>query len=280
MIPARPKPDIINHSEMVVMATQSALDRDTSLRITVYNSASNIVINVAGDYYSKTVNDFVPFQEQYPVASTRAAVVKTIQLSDGYLSTLRVSIGSGTARSGQCWCVCEIVKSAFVSFTILNGYVVSGSSISFPYNQLTNPFSGNGFPFYVQYADPAPGNPFTTSVPTNAIWLVDAFPFELVTNATAGNRNIVVAAQRSGFFAFQAASATSVPASSVYFFDFENRGGQVNTFTSGGIVYLFENMPSWLVAAGQQISINVFNIQIGDQLSSIAISGTEWIYPT
>jgi hypothetical protein len=162
--------------------------------------------------------------------NTRIPRVVTIPLAEGYLLSL-ASLAASAWTRGQTFVRATIVRGSGVSTqpsqVLFADYVTQAFGAAFPNGRVTSPVEGPGWLTVRSSAVPGAGLNPTLTVPTNARWRIQSVFTQLVTNATAGNRDVtlVLAVGATQVGAYPA--AVHIPASTTALIT----GGGISAYT-------------------------------------------------
>ena len=126
-----------------------------------------------------------------PLTDDRARNEFNIPLVESFLLSVSVS-PAGVMRGATCWVRILLVAGGgggtWFPQGIVCGYIVGGSTLTWPYPRFQNPVEGPGRLRVIVGTDPAPGFEILEAVPGGARWRLLALKATLVTSAVVGDR--------------------------------------------------------------------------------------------
>lgn len=251
-----------------------------TLKLTSWNTAGGVVVSIQGDIVTQG-GERIQYQERASLGSSAGAGVLSVQLPTGYLLSATVAALSGTIQRGQCWCVVTLVHGN-VETTILNGYLTSGASLTYPGAQLTEPVQGRGYIASLTVADPAPGANFSWTVsPTNVLYIVRSVFLELDTSAAVATRRMILTVSRLGPTVTSYYPSTSTQAANLtYQYKFTRRSIPLLNDTLGGVVRSYEDFGEVQLARFDKLGSLIANLDASDQVTGIVIEYEQFINPS
>jgi hypothetical protein len=263
----------------VQLVTQAYLDNSTSLVLTVYSSAA-VTVNVIGEYYNQRDSAIGDFSEVLIHPGDRSKKQVKVTLAAGYLMSCRVFLSTGTAGRGQCWCVCELQKyGTQFSQTILTGYALTGSSLSYPLTPITEPTQGKGANLIIQPGNPAAGTGLLYNVPLNVIYRLYAFSFNLTCGVGGGNRRVIITHQTATPDLITNSPGEYSQAAGAGIDYFFSERSYIHTNMIASFAFAFEEYkPDYLIATDQLV-VTAENLGVTDQLQNFTFAVEQWINP-
>ena len=168
---------------------------DDHLRLTSWNSLASVRITLSGRILDREGN-VVAFSEVHTPNTDRTAAAETWRRSPSWLLDLSVGVTGATPLRGQTFVRLDVVRGMggadIVLSTLLRGYVTSGQRLGWPGAPQEDPLDGQGALRSIGGTDPAANTEISETVPTGARWRVLAVSFQLVTDATAANREVSI----------------------------------------------------------------------------------------
>jgi len=250
---------------------------DDRVRLRVWNS-------VAGLTTGYTLRVLTPQNEIVVATQLLTPTTDRIEsdvfgaLPEGWLIGAGSGIAVGTVRRGQCFVLLELNRGGLVGsdqFTLISNYITSNGRPTFwPGGDLLAPCEGPGVLRAITGTDPAAGNEFSETVPTNACWRLIGLTATLVNDATVINRFLSLAVEVGGIIHCRASfdSATTAGQTTVCSW---GAGGD----PAGGVVGV-RSMPlqqPLVLTAGQVIRSVTGILQAGDNWSAPQFLVEEWI---
>jgi hypothetical protein len=201
-------------------------------------------------------------------------------LAEGFLLTL--SVDSGQAPAGACYVRVRLLRGAMpglypVSQTLVAGYVVRGSTLSWPYPRFVGPCEGPGRPRVIVGTDPFAGLEILEVVPAGVRWKLLAVKARLVTDATAGNRYVVLYLDDVAQVWWSSVPMVAQVAGSIYNY---NWALGVDARTGPATGYVQDPLPDRItLAAGWRFGTTTIGKQVGDDWGAPVYYVEEWVEP-
>jgi hypothetical protein len=213
--------------------------------------------------------------------STRLITAVTVPLAEGYLLSL-ASLAAVAWTRGQTFVRATIVRGSGVSTqpaqVLFADYVTSSFGAAFPNGRVVGPAEGPGFLAVRSSAVPGAGLNPTLTVPTNARWRVQSVFTQLVTNATAGNRDVTLVLAAGGTQVGAYPAAVHIPASTTALIT----GGGISAYTP--IITADVQIPlppnltlGWGAGAAGSISTLTAGLLATDAYGAINALVEEWL---
>jgi hypothetical protein len=248
-------------------------DNDT-LVVTVWNSVAGQTVTVTGRY-TTPIGQVVPFSQTLAPSSDRLPNTTTVQLAEGLLQGVMVSVSAATQR-GQTFVRIALGQGTPPSehLVLAQDYVTLGAPLGWPGGRISSPTEGPGAVRVVVGTDPAPGNTITEVVPSNTRWVLLGARVVLVTNATSATRYPRLSIDNGSYEVFHTVESTGVAASLTVPIFF---GRWVLSPRISG--YRAVALSGWpiVLRSGWRIRIYADSLQAGDDFSAPAIWVEEWI---
>lgn len=260
-----------------------------SLNIKIRNFVSGLNLNVKA-FFLKKNGEVQPFKlDNLVPTSDGAENVFTFPCLDGLLLCGDISLQSTSlvVREGDCFVDvglqlerANISNSALV-VALASGYVSNTKSISFPSAGIQGMTDEIGKSVIIEVSRPAANNQWTYTIPDHRRFRLMAISFELVTDANAANRNILVQitpnGSSNGLIYF---SNTNLTASLNAFYSWSNSGRAETQLTIGTNSFIVVPFPQGIeLHAGDIISSLASGFQVGDRYNRIELYGKLWIDP-
>jgi len=258
---------------------QRYLTGSETLRLTVYNSAANVRVSIAGrrfPYGGTTVSEFA---STLTPTTNRLATVLDLTPGEGWLLGLAVRVVAGSPLEGQTYVVVEIGNGAGATFqpfdTLIADTVTSAHRVAWPGSPIRGPLDGPGAVRVITGSTPAAGAEISETVPTGARWELKTLWVVLVASATVATRTPQLRLDDGTTTLMQVPSVTQLVASQTAAAEFAQGmpyAAQVNALGA----------PSGLpvnnrLAAGHRIRTSTSNIQVGDQYGAPQYVVVEWL---
>jgi hypothetical protein len=206
----------------------------------------------------------------------------TFGLAEGFLLSVNARITNAAVTRGQIFVYFALLRSIGIGtsmqLTLSRGYASVFSPVCWPAIPSDFPAQRPGGIINPVISNPSAGTDWSITVPNFMRWRLMAARAQLVTSATAANRQVILRFGPSPNFVFQAMSQAVQAASLTWNYSWATG---ITSFTAAtGAVTPNMNIATpgdlWL-AAGQVIGSGTQNIQAGDQWSNIFIQVEECI---
>lgn len=256
------------------------VDRDDTLFITSYNSATGVRIDLRG-ILLRSDGVAVPVEISQTPNTDRTAKTSIEALSRGFLLSMSVFLGAGSAKRGQCYVQVGIARgrqtSRFTHRIIAQGYVGTGVNICWPGDRLVHPLEGPGFIRSIVGTDPAAGAGWSETVPTGARWRMQTLKATLVTDATVANRRVGMSISDGAATYMRLMSEFDQTAGLTHLWHFMNGvASSAAAITNIARVAIPHDL---ILGAGFILNDNTSNRQAGDDWGAPTIIVEEWIEP-
>lgn len=264
----------------IVSPLQYELDGTDALRIVCANSASGVVVTIAG-YRLDEHGVKHPFVHTVTPTTDRAATVEDLALGAGALMNLTAFVSSGTPRVGQTFVVVHLIRgftgATIVLGTLLSGYVTANQAMAWPGSPLARSTDGRGWIRTVTVAAVGASVDWTQSVPSGARWRVLSVYAELTTSVTAADRGPVLHFEDGATIQPFASipPETGYPASQTWRICWAPTLSELN---QTGLRRATHPIPSDLILeAGDFVETQTISLQAGDQWQGMKLKVEEWI---
>lgn len=178
-----------------VFASAMFMHVDENLRLTSYNAAAAVRLEARYRFIDVDGNVMPSVEAQVP-ATNRSATTSIFLTPTGWLLGGEVFVSGASPSLGQTFVVVEIVRgtgaNAIALQTIAAGYVTAKQPLAFPTSTVINSLDTGGALRSITGTQPAAGAELLETVPTGARWQLLALRVLLTTNATAGNRQLLL----------------------------------------------------------------------------------------
>jgi hypothetical protein len=250
---------------------------DVHLLLAVMNAAAGVTVTFTGVYLDDRLQPVV-FQQDLIPTTNRVPTTMVLPCSSGVVLSLDARASAGTPRRGQCFVRVSLIKGTTANApsigTLLQGYVQDTTVLGYPGSAIEPSTTGAGAIRSVQVAAPAAGADWTTTVPTNARWRIQAIRAALVASANAANRIPVLTIDDGATVLFESASAVTVVASQTA--TYAALAG-VPFFTIGTRSYQLPLPAGLVLQGGHRIRMATAAIDAADQWGAAQLLVEEWI---
>lgn len=251
---------------------------DDNIRVTSYNAAANVVLNIRHRFVDCEGNIQASSEVQTP-NTDRSAKSSIIVTPEGWLLGGEIFASGAAPAIGQTYVVVEIVRglgsSSLALQVLAAGYLNAKQPMAFPNQLVTTSLDSGGALRSITGTNPAAGAEISETVPTGARWELIAIKFTLTTSATVANRLVSLTLDDGVNIFCISGGNQSEPASTVFVYSWsEGLAGGLVTPTNA-ISFSLPN-PNRL-PAGARIRTQTGAIQAGDQYSAVQYLVREWI---
>jgi hypothetical protein len=210
-------------------------------------------------------------------------LVQTFQpLVEGFLLDLAVFPAADViATRGQVFVSIGLARgpssSPYLTRALCQGYLENTIALQWPGSAIQGFLDGAGFLRFVHGTSPGVASSSTETVPTGARWRLQSYFITLTTDATVGNRNVVLFALTPGALdtIFELpASAVQAPSTTVSY-EWLALGG---TFSAANRVVGLITQPPYF-KAGEQLFLSWSGNGPADQLGAPRYYVEEWLQP-
>jgi hypothetical protein len=236
---------------------------------------------------AQSSNLIEPFsQDVSTLAGGPASVVKTLQLTEGYLlSVTVVETSQSTSQRGLVFVRVWINRGATSALAsnafqlLLADYVTATSMVGWPSGRIVFPTEGPGRMANPVVTTPGAGVDWSFQMPAGMRFRIQSVNAQLLTSAGVANRipRVQIVGQ-TGTVVWQAPPSSVIAASTTA--QVSMSSGQVTSTTDPQTVNITLPSPCILQgvdAARDILRVSTTNIQVGDQWSAISIEAEEWI---
>jgi hypothetical protein len=249
-----------------------------NLRLTAVGAVASLTLTAS----IRTLNQVGRVQRQVltmAVGSTRVVQTADFPIGDGYLLDVTVRATAGTPTIGQCYVLVDLVIGASGErqklTTLCEGYVTANTPVYAPGAVDTDSLEGAGALRTITGTTPGAGVEITETVPTGARWLLQSFKYQLVTSATAGNRQSALIVDDGANILFFSGGDNVQVAGATFVYSY---AAGYSPFGAPATNALGRSWPSGIfIAAAYRIRTQTLGILAGDQYSVIQYSVKEWL---
>lgn len=271
--------EVITAKARIAGTVQRYLTGAETIRLTVFNSAANVRVQLAGrrfPYGGDTVSEFAT---QLTPTTNRLATVLDFTPGEGWLLGLSVRVAAGSPLDGQTYCVVEIGNGAGSTFqafdTLIADTVTAAHRVAWPGSPVRGPLDGPGALRTILGTNPGAGNEIAETVPTGARWQLMSLRVQLVTSATVANRIPELAIDDGTSTWFQSANSVSQVASTTVRYSF---GSGYGSLVNGSGNEQSRGLPTPLfLGGGYRLRTSTSALQVGDVFSAIVYNVREWL---
>lgn len=272
-------PEVSFATSQVQPPSECYISPDDFLRISTWNAQAGVSLMVHARILRP---DGQIAQNLWTYTPTSAAAESAWQqcLAEGFLLTL--SVHTAQAYAGACYVRVMLARGAIpgawpVAQTMVAGYVVRGSTLSWPYPRYVGPCEGPGRPRIIVGTDPAPVGQIFEVVPAGVRWKLLSIFAALDTSAVAANRYVMLMLASPAAMWWVASPLVAQVAS--------RRGNYSWAIGADARVSV---LPEWIqdrlpdritLGAGWLFWTNVVNMQAGDNWTAPQYYVEEWVEP-
>jgi hypothetical protein len=256
------------------------VDGNYALRFTAWCSVAGVTLALRSRFLRSSDGNLVDSGDQLAPTSDRLLSTTQVQLGVGFPLNVMVFALAGAPSIGQCFVQVQIVHgtgpATVVMATILQGYVTSTQTLSWPGSPIQASLDSFGAVVTVGPVNPAAGADAVINVPVNTRWQVLSVTGQLNTGGGVGNRNpsMILTDPTPHTFA-RSPFLTNVTATQTWIFAWmAGFGAQVANTLNRVALSLPE--PAILLAGGT-VQTETFGILPADQWAGVTLSTREWI---
>lgn len=249
---------------------------DHFLRLNVWNAVAGVTVTLAGAVGNDDgcVHPFV-----YTLIPTSDGLIntKSFPLEKGIVLWAEAFVSAGTPIAAQTYCRCEIVQGSATAqqplATLIAGYLTPNSARAYPNDVVQRSVDGRGTWRSVAGTVPAPGADFSDTVPANRRWLLVGVAFQLVTDATAPVRTMILTIDDGANVLWETSQNGTIAATLTTKF---RAGAGVPNFGPTANMFQIPLPETLLLPAGSRIRSVTTAKGAGDQFSAIFYNVEEW----
>jgi hypothetical protein len=250
---------------------------EDQLRLRSMNSVAGVVLALEGRVL-RVDGTISPISAPHTPNTDRTLATSLHAVAEGWVQNLSVRASAGTPRRGQCYVWVDLVRGQTGAVqplgTVLKGYATDTSGLAWPGGVNDDPTEGRGCIRRVEGSNPAAGAEFLETVPTNARWRLLGVKVDLVTDATAANRELVLTLDDGANVLAEIPAGVNHTASqnrTYSFFIGAQRG-------AGATALVVNNaLPDAMLMGGYRIQSETRNLQAGDDYGAPRLWVEEWI---
>lgn len=273
---AQPVPGV--GGRVIASPFQFVTTGEDNLRIISVNAVVGVRVKLQGRWLDSS-GDIKSAAWDHTPASDRSATSSDIDLGSGALLNLTVFASAGAPTIGQTFVIVQLIRGvgpvALVLGTLLQGYVTHTQGLGWPGSPIQSSLDGGGAYRSFDGTVPAPGVGIFETVPMGAQWDVLSISATATTDANPGIRRPFVTFL-DGFIPIAASvSYGTLGPSASNGFTFA-QGLSFESVIAGSVNV--SGLPTRLrLLAGQQLSLLLTNVQVGDQWFAPRLSVREWL---
>lgn len=250
------------------------------LRVTSFSADADTVVNLGIRFQNHDRQTPQVYGERHVPNTDRTAATSDFPLATGWLQGLTVTAGTGAPLRGQTFVRVDLMRgrgaSATILQTLVQGYVSAQNRRAWPPAQLESALEGPGALRSIAGTNPAANTEISETVPTAARWRPLALSFELVTDATAANREVAIVIDDGTTTLFTSPSGFTQTASFTRRYSAAAAGAQTAPAQGTDRQIL---LPALVLPAGSRIRTVTTNLQAGDDYSAPQLLIEEHLEP-
>lgn len=203
----------------------------------------------------------------------RLNIAQTIRITSMPI-VLQVENDIAAAQRGDVYVKIRIFLGGVAVYTLLEGYVSEGVDLTWPPGIHQDMFSGRGSIRGITGTNPGAGSEISEVVPTNALWRLIGFHFQLVNDANVATRRVVLIIDDGSDTLMRLESAGVQLASVTNNYSWLSGHG----FSSSASI-IDQEMPlptDLYLPQGFRIRTETTNIQAGDNFAAPELFIEEW----
>jgi hypothetical protein len=217
--------------------------------------------------------------EVYPT-SDRGVNLWCFPLTEGWLLSLIVNPEDGNIKSGEVWFRILTTRGyppfMLAGEALVAGYATRRALLCWPGSGNQSSTEGNGNLREIVGTDPSAGAEINEAVPTGALWRPLAMRFTLVTNATAGNREVHLLIDDGTNAHYNLSAGTNQVASTTWTYTI---GAHAQSGLKGTDTVAIPIPPGILLEAGHRLRTSTTGLLAGDDYSAPNMLVEEWLSP-
>ena len=228
----------------------------------------------------QSTNVIVPINFQLRPLNTRALLVQSFALGEGYLLSLVANGGVAGATRGQTYVRANLLHGTLqtsplqVAQLLLGDYTTTTIAVGWPSGRILEPTESSGFMHTVQQANPGAATDFVFTVPTNTRMRISSMGAIFTASATIANRSVELIVDDGANIYWAHSVPTLITANQVI--------NVVATGTSApvGVITTIQPLvipPGLILPAGHRIRSLTGTLSAGDQWSAIWFDVEEYL---
>lgn len=211
----------------------------------------------------------VPSRLAVTPTSAGDAVIEAGAAVPGWIVAVVIHTDTAAVRRGEAYAQAGVLTGgsaiANLQYLLAQGWVYDGGGPFWP-NGLQEPINAPDLPVQAfNLTTPGAGSDFSEPIPSNELWEIHSVTFRLQTDATTGNRTVILetrvtAQPRRQFLAFANMQAENATVR----YSFAANGGHPEASLAVGLTSA--PMPVLYGEPGERFFVNILGIESGDQL--------------
>lgn len=258
---------------------QRYLTGSETLRLTVYNGAAGVTVQMSGRRYDPDANGISEFSHRLTPSTSRVASTFDVPAGCGWLLGCAVRVIAGAPLDGQTYAVVEIGNGSGSTFNPLDvliaDTITAAKRAAWPGSVLRGPLDGRGAVRLLTGTNPGAGLAVNETVPTGARWQLLYVKATLTTSAAVANRvpNLSFDDGTNYYCQFDANVTTTASSARDYLWA---HGMDVKAAASAaGVTQGMGTTPA--LPAGHRIHLTATGLDAADAFSSIRYLVLEWL---
>ena len=248
------------------------------LRLVSLNSLASVVLTIRGRFLAVAGGVPTAFAQTHTPTTDRTVASTDIPLGDGWLLGATIVATTASPIIGQAWVQLQLVRggsgATVVLQTLAAGYVTDTQHLAWPGSPIASTLDGAGALRAITGSDPAAGAEMSETVPTGARWRLLGLAIELVTDATAANRDLILQVN-NGVGLFWASDPNQSQAASVTRTHVAAQGSRRLNPTAGTAMWHYPHDMDLL--GGFVLTTSTTSIQAGDNYGAPELLVREWL---
>lgn len=181
---------------LIASPFQFIVTGEDNLEVTSINAQTGVTVRIDVRVLDEATQQIIAFSERHVPNTDRTAARSVIALQPGAVLNLRVIADAGSPLIGQTFIIIRIVRglgAARIALgTLLQGYITGSQDLGWPGSPIESSIVGGGYQRVIGGTDPPAGGELSETVPTGALWELVDIRADLATDATAGNRTVIL----------------------------------------------------------------------------------------
>lgn len=178
------------------------------------------------------------------------------------------------AQRGDVYVKVTILLGGVAVYTLLAGYISQEVDLTWPPGIHQDMFSGRGSVRSISGTNPGANGEISETVPTNTMWRLIGFHFQLVTDANVATRRVILVIDDGSATLMRVEAPTSQAASQTRNYSWLSGQGSAGT---SQVIDMEQALPTDLyLPQGFRIRTETDNLQVGDDFGAPRIFVEEW----
>lgn len=271
-------PDQMARVRRILSRSPYYVDDNARLRVSVTSSVVPVTVAI---HTRRGLPDGSTVPAELTVTATQAYVTTQadFEIGESLLYNVVALVKSGSVIVGNCYVTCDLVMgnqaNPFVLAALIGRQVTQNQPAGWPGTPVQTSTETEPAVRYIQLTTPGPGQNIVQTVPTGARWEILGFTCTLTTDATPGNREILLTCASPGLIIGHFPQGFFLTPSSAqwaeWFANFPEISSSV--FAVNASAYA----QPLIMKAGAIIETQTQNLAAADQFNSVLLTVREWL---